>query len=303
MGKVKEFIKSPKATAAAFALAMVLLLFSSVGGARAALTYYSENYTSRVQMENIGVTLVENGEAISNRDYKSASDGTWDENTGTLLGGMLAEGEEVKLGKRYREELNVRNSGTIDQYVRVNVYKYWLDKDGEKQRGLSPGLIGLNFVNIGSDWLVDEDASTTERTVLYYSRLLKAGEESPLFADSLAIDSIIGSKVTQTTTKEGKYTTIKTTFDYDGVKFCVEARVDAVQDHNAEEVDVQDPEVPLANQNLGGLLSNDFAKVLVDLPLAGKVGICSAVFLLGGVGGFVLTRKKRKVKYAKPEEE
>ena len=106
MGKVKEFIKSPKATAAAFALAMVLLLFSSVGGARAALTYYSENYTSRVQMENIGVTLVENGEAISNRDYKSASDGTWDENTGTLLGGMLAEGEEVKLGKRYREELD-----------------------------------------------------------------------------------------------------------------------------------------------------------------------------------------------------
>ena len=31
------------------------------------------------------------------------------------------------------------------------------------------------------------------------------------------------------------YTTITTTFDYDGVKFCVEARVDAVQDHNAED--------------------------------------------------------------------
>lgn len=74
-------------------------------------------------------------------------------------------------------------------------------------------------------------------------------------------------------------------------------------DGQPDEVDVQDPEVPLANQNLGGVLSNDFAKVLVDLPLAGKVGICSAVFLLGGVGGFVLTRKKRKVKYAKPEEE
>lgn len=235
MGKIKEFLKSPKATITAFVLAMVLLLFSSVGGARAALTYYSENYTSRVRMDNIGVTLMENGEAISNRDYKSSSDGTWEENTGSLLAGMLAEGEEVKLGKRYQEELKVKNSGTIDQYVRVNVYKYWLNKDGEKQRGLSPSLIGLNFVNIGSDWLVDEDASTTERTVLYYSKLLKSGEESSLFADSLTIDSIIGTKVTQTTTKEGKYTTIKTTFDYDGVQFCVEARVDAVQDHNAED--------------------------------------------------------------------
>ena len=148
---------------------------------------------------------------------------------------MLAKGETVKLGKRYPEELRVKNSGTINQYVRVNVYRYWLDKDGEKQRGLSPSLIDLNFVNIGSDWLVDEESSTAERTVLYYSKLLESGKESSLFADSLAIDSMIGTKVTQTTQKEGKYTTITTTFDYDGVKFCVEARVDAVQDHNAED--------------------------------------------------------------------
>lgn len=73
-------------------------------------------------------------------------------------------------------------------------------------------------------------------------------------------------------------------------------------DGNPEEIEVQDPEVPLANQDLGNVLSGDFAKVLLDLPLAAKVGICSAMFLLGGVGGFVLTRRKRKVKYAKPEE-
>lgn len=235
MGKAKEFLRSPKATVIAFVLAMGLLLFSSVGGARAALTYFSDSYTSRVQMESIGVTLVENGQAVSNRDYKSASDGSWDENTGALLAGMLAEGEQLQLGRHYKEELCVRNSGTIDQYVRVNLYKYWLDKDGEKQRDLAPSLIGLNLVNIGSDWLVDEESSTTERTVLYYSKVLESGKTSSLFADSLAIDSIVGTKVTQTATKEGKYTTIKTVFDYDGVRFCVEARVDAVQDHNAED--------------------------------------------------------------------
>ena len=62
-------------------------------------------------------------------------------------------------------------------------------------------------------------------------------------------------------------------------------------------------EVPMANPNLdNGLLANDFAKVLLNIPMSGKVGICSIVFLLGGTAGFVLTRKRRKVRYAKSEE-
>ena len=31
------------------------------------------------------------------------------------------------------------------------------------------------------------------------------------------------------------YTTITTTYDYDGLQFCVEASVDALQEHNAED--------------------------------------------------------------------
>lgn len=76
-------------------------------------------------------------------------------------------------------------------------------------------------------------------------------------------------------------------------------------DNNPPEeiIENTDDQVPLADQDLGGaVMANDFAKVLVKLPLAAKVGICSAVFLLGGAGGFMLTRRKRKVKYAKPEE-
>lgn len=63
-------------------------------------------------------------------------------------------------------------------------------------------------------------------------------------------------------------------------------------------------DVPMANPNLdNGLLANDFAKVLLNIPMSGKVGICSIVFLLGGTAGFVLTHKRRKVKYAKSEED
>lgn len=253
MGKIKKFLKSPQATVIAFGMAVGLLLLSSVGGARAALNYVSDYYMSRMQLFDIGVTLVENGKDVSSRDYGDKADGNWDEKKGKLLENMLGEGEKLKLGKKYKEELNVRNSGTIDQYVRVNVYKYWLDKDGKKMTGLSPELIHLNLVNIGSDWVVDEEASTTERTVLYYTKLLKQNKSTSLFADSLMVDGAIASKATQTVTK-GKdgYTTIKTVYDYNGIQFCVEAKVDAVQDHNAEDAiwSAWGRKVSISNQTL-----------------------------------------------------
>ncbi len=230
---------SPIVTVALFVVAVAMLLGGSIGGTRAALTYYSETYTSRIQMYDIGVSLVENGEEVSWRDYSSAGDGTWNEQTGTLLEHMLPEGEELTLGRRYTEELKVRNTGTINQYVRVSIYKYWLDAQGVKMRDLSPDLIDLNLVNLGTDWIEDEGARTRERTVLYYNKLLYAeGEgvsETPLFADSLVIDDIIARRVSQVTETNGNYTTIVTTYDYDGVSFRVEVEVDAVQEHNAQD--------------------------------------------------------------------
>lgn len=253
MKRFNRFVKSPKTTVVAFGMAVALLLFSSIGGTRAALTYFSETYASRVQMSNIGVTLQEKGqhdedfEAVSKRDYNDASNGTWSENTGALLEGMLAKGEDLKLGKKYKEELRVQNTGDINQYVRVSIYKYWVDGKVEKGQepvkfpNLDPSLIELNLVNIAGQeggsgrWLLDEEASTKERTVLYYSEVLEAEEPTDPFTDTVKINDNIASKVTQTVTKKDGYTTIKTTYDYDGVGFCVEAKVDAVQDHNAED--------------------------------------------------------------------
>lgn len=237
--KKRMKIAPPIVTVALFIVAVALLLGSSIGGTRAALTYYSETYSSRIQMYDIGITLLENDKEISWRDYSSAGDGTWNEQTGELLKNMLADGEAVTLGKKYREELKVSNTGTINEYVRVSIYKYWLDKKGDKLRDLSPDLIRLNLVNLGTDWIEDEEASTTERTVLYYNKLLYAEgqglSESPLFADFLIIDDSIAKKVSQETTTEDGYTTIVTTYDYDGVSFQIEVEVDAVQEHNAED--------------------------------------------------------------------
>ena len=233
MKRIKRFLKSPAATMISFFLAVGLLLFSTIGGARAALTYFSDTYVSRVQTSHIGVTLLENGRAIAKRDYNETSAGTGDDRTGVLLANLLAKDEKFAVGKKYKEELSVKNSGTIDQYVRVSVFRYWL-KDEKKDRTLSPELIGLNLVNVGGDWLLDETSTTEERIVLYYSKLLKAGETSSLFADSIKIDNMIATKVTQVPV-EGKKNTIRTVYDYDGMQFCVEAKVDAVQNHNAED--------------------------------------------------------------------
>ncbi len=230
---MKKKLSSPIVTVALFVTAAGLLLGSTIGGTRAALTYYSETYASRVQMFNIGVSLLENDNKISWRDYSSDSDGTWNEMTGKLLADMLGEGESVQLGKTYPEVLTVENSGTIDEYVRVSIYKYWLNPQNEKVQDLSPELIGLNLVNLGDDWMMDEKASTRERTVLYYKNVLPVGAVTPPFSDTLTLDPAIGTRVRQEKTTDGKYTTVKTIFEYDGYSFQIEVEVDAVQTHNA----------------------------------------------------------------------
>ena len=68
-------------TVALLSASVVLLAGSTVGSARAALTYYSENYGAQVEVSNIGVSLVENGSVVSSRDY--ISDGKWEEKSDT----------------------------------------------------------------------------------------------------------------------------------------------------------------------------------------------------------------------------
>ena len=116
MKKVKEFLKSPTVNITIFVLAVVLLLFSSVGGARAALTYVSEYYSTRVQMYDIGVTLEENGKAVSKRDYNSKSNGSWDEETGSVDIGVTppAPGDVTITGQEHQGDTFTPVSGNSE---------------------------------------------------------------------------------------------------------------------------------------------------------------------------------------------
>ena len=218
-------------TAVLLSASAVLLIGSTVGSTRAALTYYSENYGAEVTVSNIGVSLLENGETVSRRDYDS--NGEWNETSGALLADL--QEETIVPGKKYDEALAVSNSGSIDSYVRVILNKSWTDSEGSTDQNLSPELIDLNLLT-DNGWIIDEDASTAERTILYYTNILPAGETTPALSDTVRIDPAVADKVTEeVTTDENGYKTITFTYAYDGYTFELEAEVNAVQTHNAQD--------------------------------------------------------------------
>lgn len=227
--KRKKKRSFPKVTVLLLAASAVLLVGSGVGSARAALTYYSENYSVQMNMQSIGVSLVENDQVVSSRDYADAD--KWEGTTeGSLLSNLLGEDEKFTPGKKYDEAISVTNSGNIDTFVRVIITKSWQDANGGKNTSLDPQLIELNYLT-DNGWVVAEDQSTTERTVLYYTKALPVGESTPALSDTLRINESIASEVNKTV----KDNTITYTYKYDGYTFHLDAEVDAVQTHNAKE--------------------------------------------------------------------
>lgn len=199
-------------------LAACLLLFGTIGGVRAALIH-SETYTGTMETQEIGVKLIENEKEVANG--------------GALLTELVPAGKSFQPGKQYDEVLKVQNTEAgIDEYVRLTLYKYWTDGE-DKQIDLDPDLIKLVFSD-SENWIV-ADGATKERTVLYYKVPLKAGEMSDAAIEKIASSSDISKMVTQETIVDEatKTTTIKTTFNYDGLKLNLEASVDAVQTHHA----------------------------------------------------------------------
>ncbi len=225
-------------TIALFAVAATLLTFSVVGSSQAALNYFSDTYGATVSMQDIGVTLTENGDPVSYRNYMKDSNAdtealNWDESgEGELLGNMVAEGEEIKLGKYYAEPLAVTNTGSINEYVRVSVYKYWANANGEKQPDLDSDLIELD-IPADSGWSVE--STTEERTILFYELPLEPGDTSNNFLNGITLDAMgIESKVDHiNVTQNGNQTVFETEYTYNGCQFVLKVNVDAVQTHNA----------------------------------------------------------------------
>ena len=202
-------------TGALFILAIGLLVFSAVGSARAALNVQSEVLKSDIGMLEIGVELDNADGAVSGS---------------ALLDGMVGTGEKLKPGMIYERPVSVSNSGAIDEYVRVVVYKYWQNKDGEKDAWFDPEMIVLGYED---GWTKDTAAPKTydEREIWYYTDGPLVSGESKAFLKSVQINDEILTLCTQKTVGNKIYTI----FEYDGAQFCIEIEADGVQTHNAQQ--------------------------------------------------------------------
>lgn len=235
MKKRRKASNNRKVTFVLLALAVILLLGSAVGSTRAALTYYSENYTAEFTVGQIGVSLAENGEIVSKRDFDGEKWVTAESGrTDGLLKDMLGKDEKLALGKPYENELSVKNTGAIDEYVRVRIYRYWT-KEGSEEKipTLAPALIKLGINE--SEWVIPDKDMNKECIVLYHKGKM-AAESASAFVNTIAIDPKVASEFTTETVENEDGTKVVTSvYKYDKAQFHVDVEVDAVQTHNAEE--------------------------------------------------------------------
>ena len=242
----KDLWKELPLAAAVIAAAMTVI-FSSTNETRSALSYESEMYKAQMETSSIGVSLVENGTVVAYRDnIIVADDNRWDywpkeyPHVGQILG-VIGENEHAEIGREYREELAVKNSGNIPTYVRLIIRKYWVDGTG-KRVDKNPELIQLHRVNTDvwkEDTAWKNNGTHPETTVLYYTRELppQDGQNiTPPATDWLKIDGLAATTVKENWVRleNGGYR-VTTEYSYDGLQFVVEVEADAVQTHNASD--------------------------------------------------------------------
>lgn len=267
MKKIRAFSRSPMGTTLMFMVAVLLLMTGTIGGVRATPQIFNPDFAyGGVELDQIGITLVESVDGewtnVSWRDYDKDSESfvvnsnSSDPKMGVILqnlDNMIPAGEQFKIGYAYPDVLAVKNSGTIPEYVRVTIYKYWVAEDpetGEKTRfdvydsngeDILNKLIELNFPE-GNGWVRDPDptTNTAERTVLYYKYKVPSATTAtdpddiytnPFITTVRIKDEILdyGEKVYTNTDK----TAWTWSWVADGLEFRIEAWADGVQDHNA----------------------------------------------------------------------
>ena len=246
---------------ALLAAAVLLLAGSGITASRAQLTFFSENYDAKLFLNHMQIHLVENGEDVC--------DGKNNLNGETKVTGELAQHlgysntDKEVLGKAepgevYKEEICARNGQDKDEYVRMTVRKYWVktDKKGNvlkdeegnpvKDTTLSPDLIRLTY---GKDnpkakassqynkdaWKINDEETTAESATYYCTTALKSGADSALLFDRLMIDGSIATAGKMHESEEDGYKVYTYEYTYDGAAFFIEADVQAIQTHNAED--------------------------------------------------------------------
>ena len=218
--KNKKINKTSLITILLAVLGVCLLLVGGIGGARAVLVPDAVEYDELLQASTLDVELYENGNLVSGEN--------------ALLSAIE---KPFAVGKHYPEVLTVKNpEESVDSYVRVTLYKYWME-DG-KRVDLDPSLIEFE---LGSGWIEKTpENNSPESRVFYYTKKLSAGDETTPVINAIFAKYELDNYVTQTIEKETgedgiTRTTITSTYQYDGLTLNLEASVDAIQASRVED--------------------------------------------------------------------
>ena len=231
---MKKLFKNPLTM---LVVGLVLVAGSSVGATRAALSYSDSAEEVSFETEKLLVDLIEDQNGARVSVAMSNSDSNQSSKVGKLsftnLTSQITEENPLQVNHEYDENVFIQNTSTDDaysEYVRVLVRKSWIKNDESKDTRLDPSVITLKTAD---GWLIDENESTTEGTVYYYTKPVAVDEEVQ-FLDAILFEREILDGVTTTKVSEdGK--TIKNVYGYDGKTFEIEVRVDAVQTHSGAE--------------------------------------------------------------------
>ena len=218
MGDGGKAMKSIFKTSPIKAVLILLLacgfIFGGVQTTRAALSITSGVYTAEAGMQSVGINIVENGTVVGD---------------GVLKLGK-PDGEDFRYGKTYKEELAVEiPSGSIAQYVRVIVTKYWKVEDGKADKlfEADPESIEIGYTT-GNGWSAPQKSASGERDILYYLTAVGPGQRTTPFTSTLKADGEL--KLVETReTEQG------TVYIFDGMEFVVEVEAQGVQTHNAKD--------------------------------------------------------------------
>lgn len=214
MKKFKQFLSRPIVIALLFVMALGLLLGTGIEGTRAVLNETSSPFHATMNVSSIDVALLENKDPVAENGYNKNSP------EGELKLPAVKADKKLKLGYAYPEQIAVQNIGSIPQFVRVTITKYWTDEQG-KRVDLKPEYIELE--GLGAGWMKDPDASTPEREVYYYSSVLAPNVSTTNLTETIRIHPDVMKHKSDTA------------YDYDDLKFHLEAKVDTVQNRHAEE--------------------------------------------------------------------
>lgn len=186
-----------------------------------------QNQAAQVSTGSIGVSLIENGKIVVNRDYTSNNELN-ESGVGVLLSNF--SDEDIKVGKSYQEEIAVYNSGSIDTYVRVVITKDWKDTNGNKYTELDPDMIILDILE-ENGWIIDENAFTPERITAYYIYPIEPDEKTGNVINSIKINSDV--QYEYNVIENGRNIEVKNKYDEYIASLSIEA--DAIQTHNAKD--------------------------------------------------------------------